>query len=138
MSFTTENHEPESLFHGLDDQGDGEPDDTAARVAMRYAGVMRSPSPKVTTDDVKALLKTKGILAVTVEWLQPIDTSKVEFVGKDAQAVEVVRGLVVVKAAIENGTIAVHADVRKENPNQVHAARPPVSALFARRPRRPR
>ena len=111
MSFTIENHEPESLFHGLDDADDGEPDDTAARVAMRYVSATRSPAPTVTSDDVVALLGTKGIAAATVEWFQPIDGCKVEFVAKDAEGFEVVRGLVVVKAAIENGAIAVHADV---------------------------
>ena len=119
-----DDHKPESLFHGHDNDQDGEAQDaTAARVALRYAGAMfrtrvpeeaivkRSPAPKVTTGDVIAVLNAKGIDASAVEWLHPIDEHQVEFVGRDTEGVEQVRGLVVVKAAIEDGAVAVHADV---------------------------
>jgi TusA-related sulfurtransferase len=75
------------------------------------ARAMRCPAPKVTTDDVLAMLKTKGIVVAFAEWATVIDEHQVEFVGKNAEGVELVRGLVVVKAAVENGAIAVHADV---------------------------
>jgi hypothetical protein len=39
---------------------------------------MRNPSPTVTTDDVVAVLKTKGLAAAAVEWLRPIDEHQQE------------------------------------------------------------
>lgn len=126
-TFSIERHVPKPLFHGRDDLDEdaNEGQGAAAKQAASWktaAVVFRTTVPDeavgtcsegstVTTVDVARVLRERGVVVACVEWLRMVSPNQVAFVSRNAGGYEVVRGLVVLKAKVENGTIIAYADI---------------------------